>query len=377
MPDKATPSPPNARWQDDAGGRRVLFLEGDWLEGRQPATLPDTGSAPPEAYDCSGLGRFDSTLAGFLTAMIRASRGSSSQKNEVPLEGLPDGLAQLVRLALTVPEHEEVRQDFHPGNFISRIGFAISNAIKEFSNAADFTGRLIFSFLRLPLGRARFRARDFRLLLEQTGPNALPIVLLISFLIGSILAFVGHAQLALFGASIFVADLVAIAMVREMGALMTGIIMGGRTGAAYAAQLSSMNANEEIDALRTFGFSPFDFLVLPRVLALIITMPILTLFANLAGFIGGMLVAASLGTPPVLFYNEALTALTMQNSFLGVGKSLFFGAAIAMSGCYFGFHAQRSSEGVGLATTRAVVVSITAIIVINSAFAALFSVLGI
>ena len=215
------------------------------------------------------------------------------------------------------------------------------------------------------------------LLIQQCGAEALPIVALISFLVGAILAFVGNVQLMSFGANLFVADLVGIAMVREMGVVMTGIIMSGRTGAAFAAQLGSMKANEEIDALRTFGFDPFDFLVLPRLIALVVMMPLLTLYADVAGIMGGMLVGSLVGIPPALYWTETLTALSLTNVSLGVLKSVFFGAAIAISGCQQGMAAGNSSAAVGEATTRAVVTAITAVIVLDSAFAALFTVLKI
>ena len=166
-------------------------------------------------------------------------------------------------------------------------------------------------------------------------------------------------------------------MVREMGVVMTAIIMSGRTGAAFAAHLGSMKANEEIDALQTFGFNPFDFLVLPRMLALIVMMPLLTIYANAVGILGGMLVGATVGIPPILYWNETLVAVNLTNASLGIFKSVFFGAAIALSGCLQGMHAGNSSAAVGEATTRAVVTAITAVIVLDCAFAAIFTVLGI
>jgi phospholipid/cholesterol/gamma-HCH transport system permease protein len=166
-------------------------------------------------------------------------------------------------------------------------------------------------------------------------------------------------------------------MVREMGVVMTAIILSGRTGAAFAAHLGSMKANEEIDALKTFGFDPFDFLVLPRIIALVLMMPLLTIYANVVGILGGMLVGSAVGIPPVLYWNETLTAVDLTTASLGVFKSVFFGAAIAISGCLQGMHAGNSSAAVGQATTRAVVAAITAVIVLDSAFAAIFTVLDI
>jgi phospholipid/cholesterol/gamma-HCH transport system permease protein len=166
-------------------------------------------------------------------------------------------------------------------------------------------------------------------------------------------------------------------MVREMGVVMTAIIMSGRTGAAFAAHIGSMKANEEIDALRTFGFDPFDFLVLPRLLALVLMMPLLTVYADIIGILGGMLVGSFVGVPPVLYWTETVASLTMTTASLGVMKSVFFGAAISASGCMQGMKAGNSSAAVGEATTRAVVTAITAVIVLDSAFAAIFTLLDI
>ena len=163
----------------------------------------------------------------------------------------------------------------------------------------------------------------------------------------------------------------------EMGVVMTAIIMSGRTGAAFAALLGSMKANEEIDALRTFGFNPFDFLVLPRLLALVLMMPILTIYANIVGILGGMLVGYFVHIPPALYWTQTVNSVNLTAVSLGVFKSVFFGAAIAICGCMQGMRADNSSSGVGQATTRAVVAAITSVIVIDSIFAVIFTLLKI
>jgi phospholipid/cholesterol/gamma-HCH transport system permease protein len=282
-----------------------------------------------------------------------------------------------MELALAVPEEITAGQKPEPSSEIRKIGKTTIALWSSIVSLLEFCGLTILALGRFLVGRARFRSRDFWLIVQECGPQALPIVTLISFLIGMILAFVGEAQLADFGAGLYVADLVGIAMVREMGVIMTAIIMSGHTGAAFAAHLGSMKANEEIDALKTFGFDPFDFLVLPRVIALILMMPLLTLYANVVGILGGMLVGTLVGIPPILYWNETLSTIDLTNASLGVFKSVFFGAAIAISGCLQGMHAGKSSAAVGEATTRAVVTAITAVILIDSAFAAIFTVLGI
>lgn len=363
---------PRAQWSRD-GGRVLLELSGEWRRGGpEPETTGEPSDRAPDAYDTAGLGDFDSTLPAFLLARIR-----SENAGQPSLEGLPPDLQGLMELALAVPEEIEARGKPAETSEISKLGALAINAWAGALSVAEFTGQSMLSLGRFFTGRAHFRISEFWLIVQQCGVEALPIVTLISFLIGLIMAFVGNVQLANFGASLYVADLVGIAMVREMGVVMTAIIMSGRTGASFAAHIGSMKANQEIDALRTFGFDPFDFLVLPRMLALVLMMPLLTMYANIIGILGGMLVGAAVDIPPVLYWNETLTVVNMENAFLGVFKSVFFGIVIAMCGCMYGMNAGNSSAAVGQATTRAVVASITAIIILDSAFAAIFTILDI
>jgi phospholipid/cholesterol/gamma-HCH transport system permease protein len=324
------------------------------------------------------LGAYDSTLPAFLLAHFRTVQPTQQEKPEKPpWEGMPDNLRSLLELSLAVPEGGVAKLSGESHTIFVRLGNFSLSVWTNIRTLLDFTGQTMLSLTRLCFGRARFRASDFWMTLQQCGVEALPIVALISFLMGLILAFVGNVQLTSFGANIFVADLVGIAMVREMGVVMTAIIMSGRTGAAFAAHIGSMKANEEIDALRTFGFNPFDFLVLPRMLALVLMMPLLTVYANVIGIFGGMVVGSMVGITPELYWNQTLNAVDMTNASLGVIKSVFFGVAIAASGCMMGMAAGTSSAAVGQATTRAVVTAITAVVVIDSAFAALFTMLGI
>lgn len=374
--------PPRACWRQESDAV-VLELSGDW---RQDGPAPELVGTPPDRapdrYETEELGRFDSTLPAFLLAQLRKLEGSVDASKDVDpakfsLEGLAPDLLGLMELALAVPEESEAGRKPAQASEIRKLGKITIALWTSILSLAEFCGLTILSLGRFLMGRGGFRARDFWMIVQECGPQALPIVTLISFLIGMILAFVGEAQLANFGASIYVADLVGIAMVREMGVVMTGIIMSGRTGAAFAAHLGSMKANEEIDALKTFGFDPFSFLVLPRVVALVLMMPLLTLYANVVGILGGMLVGAAVGVPPILYWNETVATIDLTNASLGIFKSVFFGVAIAISGCLQGMHAENSSAAVGQATTRAVVAAITAVIVIDSAFAAIFTIIGI
>ena len=374
MSDRST-HPPAARWTTVPGGQEpCLQLSGDWHADKQRPVIEgdDPGSAPA-AFNTDELGKFDSTLPAFLLTLMR--RGDEGE-SEVA-DGLPEELRGLMQLALAVPDNEDANQTPEESHKIGKLGSLTLGIWSAFLALAEFLGQTLFSLGRLFTGRAHFRTRDFFLTLQQCGADALPIVSLISVLIGMIMAFVGNVQLANFGASIYIADLVAIAMVRELGVVMTAIILSGRTGAAFAAQLGSMNANQEIDALRSFGFNPFDFLVLPRMIALVLMMPLLTIYANLIGILGGMIVAAAVDIPPILYWHEALDAITLTTASLGVIKSFFFGIVIAIAGCMQGMNSGGSSAAVGRATTRAVVASITTIIILDSAFAAIFTVLDI
>jgi phospholipid/cholesterol/gamma-HCH transport system permease protein len=234
------------------------------------------------------------------------------------------------------------------------------------------------SFGRLTIGRARFRRNDLIDIIFECGAAALPIVTLISFLVGLILAFVGAIQLTQFGAQIYVADLVGIAMAREMGALMTAIIMSGRTGAAFAAQLGTMQVNEEIDALTTFGLSPMDFLVLPRMIALILMMPLLCIYSDLMGILGGALVGVGMLKLSVTeFVNATINGVSLTDFSVGIFKSSIFGILVAICGCMRGIQCGRSASAVGLAATSAVVTAIVFIIVTDGLFAVLTNALGI
>ena len=217
------------------------------------------------------------------------------------------------------------------------------------------------------MGRARYRPLDIWIQIQDAGPSAVPIVTLISLLVGLILAFVGTVQLALFGAELYIADLVALGMTREMGALMTAIIVAGRSGAAFAAQIGTMNVNMEIPALRVMGFSSLDFLVMPRLLALSLMMPLLGLYSDLLGIIGGALVGVSFFDIPLSqFLSRTAQSVDLYDFFIGVFKCALFGTLIAISGCMRGIQCGRTASAVGDAATSAVVTSIVMIVIADS-----------
>ena len=250
--------------------------------------------------------------------------------------------------------------------------------LERVRDGAVFCTAVFSSFGRLLRGRAVFRGIDLWTELEKAGIRAVPITCLISFMIGVIIAFVGVMQLEMFGAEIYVAALLAIATTRILGAIMTGIIMSGRTGAAYAAEIGSMQVNQEIDALRTMGVRPIDFLVLPRVLALTLTMPILTIIADIVGILGGACIALLLMNVSMTeYWTMTFDWLTFNNFAIGVLHGWVYGWVIGICGCYCGLNTQRSADGIGRATTRAVVYSIVWCIVVTAILTLIFNWLDI
>jgi phospholipid/cholesterol/gamma-HCH transport system permease protein len=241
-----------------------------------------------------------------------------------------------------------------------------------------FLGHVLISAFEAISGRWQFRLKDLGRVTADCSARAVPIVTVVNVLVGAILAFVGAVQLVKFGAGIYVADLVGIAVAREMAAIITAVVMAGRTGAAFAAELATMQSNEEVDALEVLGLSAVDFLVLPRVGALLLMMPLLYVYGCVTGLLGGMVVAGGmLNISPAAYLDRTLLALDWSHLGLGFAKSFVFGALIGMVGCYFGLYAQRNAAGVGVATTNAVVTSIVGIIVLDAIFAICANALGI
>ncbi len=360
----------------------VLVFGGNWTLGSKRAGIKEvlthissSQGTHPAAFETSNLDAWDSTFVATILNLL-----AEGKKSDVmfEMEGLPEGVQRLIALATSVPERQGARRLASNDGFLTRIGKSYTKTYDEIMEFITFLGDATTALVRFSLGKAKFRRVDLMLTLEECGPKALPIVTLISVLIGLILAFVGAIQLRQFGAQIYVADLVAIAMAREMAAIMTGIIMAGRTGAAFAAQLGTMQVNEEIDAFRTLGFSPMEFLVLPRMLALIVMMPLLCIYANLLGILGGAVVGVGmLGLTPTEYYVETLKGVSLTDFSIGIFKSVIFGVIVAISGCLKGIQSGRSASAVGDAATSAVVMAIVLIIVFDGLFAVVTNIIGI
>jgi phospholipid/cholesterol/gamma-HCH transport system permease protein len=360
----------------------IVRLSGAWyLRNDMPSAtlLIDALNTPPTpkrvSFDGSQLTNWDSGLISFL---VQSSEFCRTRGIDQDRAGLSEGLRHLVELAEAVPEKKGTRSDAAKQPFFARVGnatLAYGIPIRDF---LSFLGELTVAFGRFFRGRARYRRADLLETIQQCGADAVGIVTLIAFLVGVILAFMGAVQLSQFGASIYVADLVGIGMVREMGAMMTAIIMSGRTGAAFAAKLGTMKVTQEIDALTTMGISPLEFLVLPRVLALVLMMPLLCLFADLTGVLGGMFVGVTmLDLSAGSYLRETISTLTLLNLFGGLIKATFYGLLIAIAGCLRGFLCGNSSSAVGDAATQAVVMSIVMVVVACGLFAVVFNFLGI
>jgi phospholipid/cholesterol/gamma-HCH transport system permease protein len=359
-----------------------LILSGQWkLGGELPGTqqVQQTLEGKPGVrnlvFDTRELPQWDT---GLLTFLVHLRKFCSLQKISLNTDGLPQGAQRLLALASAVPEKTDARKADGRVPFLAHLGSETVDFFKSAVELLGFIGDAVIAFLRLLRGQAQYRRTDLGLIMQACGAQALPIVSLICFLVGLILAFIGAIQLRLFGAQIYVADLVGIAMVRLMAAIMTGIVMAGRTGGAFAAQLGTMQVNQEIDALKTLGISPMDFLVLPRVLALALMMPLLCLYANFVGILGGLVVAVGmLDIGFMEYYNETVTSVGLWNLGIGLFSGFVFGVIVALAGCMRGMQCGRSASAVGDAATSAVVTAIVGIIVSTAVITVLCDVLGI
>ena len=359
-----------------------IALQGPWTIDMHPPSLSDLleemnqgGPIKQIEFDTSALTAWDSCLLTFLLKLIFECNQAGIKIDEA---SLPPGVQRLLRLATAVPERSGARRSSKRIPLLARIGDAAIEFKRSAIDMLAFIGEVFVAFGTLLRGQARMRRSDLMVTIQECGLDALPIVSLISVLVGLILAFVGAVQLVMFGAQIYVASLVGIAMVRVMAAVMVGIIMAGRTGAAFAAQLGTMQVNEEIDALQTLGISPIEFLVLPRMLALMVMMPLLCLYADLMGIIGGVIVGVGmLDISLIEYYNMTRASVGLSHFWIGLFHSAVFGVLIAVAGCLRGIQCGRSASAVGAAATSAVVTSVVSIVIATAIITLLCNVIGI
>jgi len=360
----------------------LVQLSGEWKIGQilpPLSKLTDKLESDPTirkiSFDTAAITRWDSILMIFLNKVIEYSSDMNLSTNQ---DGLDKGMKNLLKLSSSVPDRIVATPRQQPTSLLKSVGKRGVEIKIETLRTLSFLGQSYLMFVAFLKGKARYQRSNVLLMIKECGPSALPIVSLISVLVGMILAFVGAVQLEMFGAQIYVASLVGLGMAREMGAMMTGIIMAGRTGAAFAAQLGTMQVNEEIDAFRTMGIPPMEFLVLPRMLALIVMMPLLCLYADFLGIVGGFMVGSILFDISLFeYYQQTIALLTIADFTGGLFKSIVFGILIALSGCMRGIQSGRSASAVGEAATSAVVTAIVWIVVSDAILTVIYNALGI
>jgi phospholipid/cholesterol/gamma-HCH transport system permease protein len=332
----------------DAAGTAALWQRAlDLLERENPKRL---------LVETSGVDYCDGTGIGLLVEIERRMR---LQAGKLELSGLR-------------PEFRRLLDQFDPGNFAE-----VPSERPRPASLPAAPGELSVALLRALRRPGSVRWRDVWLIMEKAGVDALPIVALISFLVGLIMAFQAAVPMRQFGTEIYVANLIGLAVLRELGVLMTAIILAGRSGSAFAAELGTMKINEEIDALATMGLDPVPFLVVPRVLAALFVTPLLTLFADLIGIVGGSIVLLSMGYPMVTYIRQVESAVSLTDFGSGLSKSFVFGLIVAAIGCLHGLRAEAGPSAVGDAATRAVVSGIILIVISDGVFSVLFYYLGI
>lgn len=355
-------------------GTLVTIVSGDWKLGRRSPDFrslvadarADAGTTRRIAFDATDLGTWDSSLLVFL---LQARDYADARQLELDRTALPERIRRLLKLSEAVPERSTANDAdrSRSDSVVARLGTAGLGTWSKMQSALAFTGEVALALFRLPTGRVHMRWREFWVVVQSNSSGALPIVTLIALLVGVIIAFLGVVVLERFGAGYYASYLVGFGMLRELGALMTGIIMAGRTGAGFAAELGSMKITEEIDAFVTLGISPVEHLVLPRVLGIFFMMPLLTLYADFVGILGGMAVAVTLlDLSAQQFIGGLLTAVTLTDAVLGVLKGVIFGLIIGFAGCLKGLQTGSDAGAVGRAATSAVVLGITLIILANA-----------
>jgi phospholipid/cholesterol/gamma-HCH transport system permease protein len=363
------------RWHAGDGGWMIDLL-GDWrTPGPLDGALPSPEPAADEVirFDAAGLEHWDTDTAPRLWALL-----APLHRNGVRLDfaALPDALRSPLELALPplAPGAEDMPSEPEPDSLAGGLRRWVQDALET----ATFIGEVTLALGRLMRGKAVMRGSDYVRQIDQTGPLSLPIVTLTCFLIGLMLAYMGGAQLQRIGAQSFIADVVTVGVVREMAGLMTGVILAGRVGAAFAAQLATMQANEEIDALRAMGIDPIEYLVLPRLLAMLTVAPLLIAYAALVGVLAGLPpVVGIYGVPAWEYLHKCMSALTWTHLWIGLFKGILYILLVALAGCREGLHAGRNAQAVGGATTTAVVKALVWIVMAASATTVLFQSLGL
>ncbi len=376
-----TSSPAAVTIETLPGSVASLRFVGDWTLSAAVAAAEAivaeatrSGGVQQLTVDASALGRWDSVLPAFLYQVAGAASAAGAA---LVADGAPDGLRRLLAIAQAVPSRSTGSVEVRPP-IVARVGLAVFAWWAGIVDAVSFVGEVVLAFLVFVRGKAKFRVQDVARVFFQAGPAALPIVTLIGLLAGFILAFSGGNELQMFGAQIYVANLVTTGMAQEMGPLMAAVIMAGRTGASFAAELGTMQVNQETDALRTLAVEPVEFLVVPRMLALMLMLPLLACYAMFMGILGGGIVGVAIfGIDPLQYAQQMQQMIGIGDFAGGVFKAAVFGIIVAVSGCLRGMRCGQDAAAVGNAATSAVVTSIVGIVVADAVINVLYHVLGI
>ncbi len=361
-----------------SGESHLIRLGGAWTLGHIDALEQRLGEY---AWPAGGLLLDGAALDALDTAgawlLLRTRTLLESRGRKVEIQGLKPGFASLMNMVSASAANSAVTR---PQRFswLARLGRNFAGHFEQATGMLSFIGEAFTAGLRLLRQPSRLRLRPVLHNIQSAGVEALPIVGLLSFLMGLVLSYQGASQLARYGASIFVADLVGLSMLREMGPLLTAIIIAGRSGSAFTAQIGTMKVTEEIEAMRTIGISPMELLVLPKILALLIALPLLTVYADIMGVLGGMVMAKSqLGINFHDFLDRFDKAISLASLMVGIGKAAVFSLIVALVGCFQGFRVSGSADSVGAQTTVSVVQAIFLVIVLDAVFSVLFSWLDI
>ena len=365
------------------GHELYISLTGDWVDD---AEFPDEFEEQLELLlqqkkikilliNVAQLAEWNSALLTIILSLVELC-----DKLQISFDAsqLPSEMTRLIQLAQRHPATKIIQPPRGKQSFLYNVGHNALLALKDISDVFTFLGSASIAFSHMLRGHAIYRASDTRLVMQQTGAEALPIVSLLNFLVGAILGYIGALQLEKFGAEVFIGDMVGVAMTREITAIITGIIMAGRSGAAFAAQLGTMKVNEEIDALKSMGLSPMEFLVLPRMLALMLMMPLLAIYANFMGIFGGAVVAYTvLNISLTQYLGVVIKSVSLNDVGAGIFMSMVFGVIVAVVGCQKGMSCGKSAEAVGASTTSAVVTATVLIFVSAAMLTIIYSLLGI
>jgi phospholipid/cholesterol/gamma-HCH transport system permease protein len=371
--------PTSARIEIDLVHSKV-YCAGQWLLPQMPdleQKLSDIlwPKVATLAVDVSGIQAMDTAGAWLLQRTLHSLEIKGCK---VDLQGLSEEHATMLKIMPELTTTSATSPPLKAKSILEILGRVTWPHVQNLIGILSFFGESVIAVLRSMLQPSRIRWRPIFYNLQHAGFNALPIVGLLAFLMGVVISFQGAGQLQRYGANIFIVDLVGLSILRELAPLMTAIIVAGRSGSAFAAQIGTMKMTEELDALRTIGIAPMDLLVLPKVLALLIALPLLTVFADIMGVLGGMVMAQSqLGVSYTDFLDRFGDAVKLSALLVGIGKAPVFAAIIAMVGCYQGFNVGNGADSVGNKTTASVVQGIFLIIVADALFSVLFSWLSI